>query len=907
MAGIFDSNGNLTSSALSNISSGVEPLPGGTDLGAGTNVSPLPSNINSLSDAVSVSSTASQPGSPGIFTTTSSNSGSTSTYNFSLDDGTNTAASSALLNSTNLNSQNLPGSLFGVDAGLGQLKVADLTNQSSSQQSSVSANILGNYSTYTYRFTLMMVTPEAYNTIIQNPSAFVPQNVLIASAGLYGNNTFTRNAAFQDDFYFENVEIDTVIGLNSETRGTNAISMKFEVIEPYGCSLLNRLMDATAGLNGYNYLSIPYVFQIDFVGYDNNGNPINPIPGTTKIIPVQLIHMTFNFNEKGTVYKFEAIPINHSSFTETSITIPANFEISATTVKDFFNSVSTQFSGASTQRQETTATATAKQIQSTFGSTNSNQILSTLNVQSTNAGSGTDSTSKTFTVNGISDAYNRWNNYLVDNNSIQVADQIAFSFDSDIAAATITLDETTDIKHTQMLDSKEHQSNSYKVDGAKSSINQSSYTIDYKTNAFRINAGTSIVDLINNILRNSSFVTKQLVDPTASPSNNQNQNTSTTNNNTPYYHWKIVPEVTMLGYDKTRNKYARKITFHITKYKMYNVVYPFAPKGIAANYVKDYQYLFTGQNIDILDLDINFESLYYTAVTAFPSQIQDTSSQAVTDTNQPLVKDKMLPPQGIVNPPSFQPVSSIMSAIAPGHADKDNKTTMAADLMSNLMSKTTDMISVNMTIIGDPDFIKQDDIFFISNKSTLNGSVPMDSGEVVVRLLFKSGGDYDSSTGQLSTATYQANNIVFNGLYKILQVVSNFSDGVFTQKLTMIRYTNQPAYDYKSPSSNNTINSERSSTGYDTPTGTNSTEIGSSVLAGASAASGAISSPTNLVANAVDQLPNLPTPINQGQFTNDFTGPTLDAIESGNGGLGTQPNQLNILVIQNPGNASPGQ
>lgn len=895
MAGLFSNNGNLTPAALTNINTGGVGLPGTPDTGAGTNLSPIPSNLNASSDAVSVSSSASQPGSPGIFTTTPSNSSSASTYNFSTNDGTNTAASSALLNSTTLSNSNLPGSLVGVDAGLGQANISNLSSSNSSSaqtsQTALRPNLLGNYSTYTYRFTLMMLTPDLYNSFIANPSSYVPQNVLIASAGIYGNTTFTRNAAFQDDFYFENVEIDTVIGLNSETRGTNAINMKFEVIEPYGCSLLNRLMDATAGLNGFNYLTIPYVFQIDFVGYDNNGNPVNPIPGTTKVIPIQLIAMTFNFNEKGTVYKFEAVPVNHIAFTETAVSIPANFEISATTVRDFFNSVSTQFNQAPTQRQETNATQTAKTLQAQSGSTNSAQVQSTLNTQSSIAGANTDSTSKNFTVNGMSDAMNKWNNYLLANKSIQISDQIAFSFDNDIASAKVYVTGRTDIKNTQMLDAKEHQSNKYKMDAAKSSINQSNYTIDYTTNSFRINAGTSMIDLINNILRNCSFITNQLVDPTASPATNQNQSTSTNNTNIPYYHWRIVPEVTLLGYDKTRNKYAKKITYHVSKYKIYNVVYPFAPKGIATSYVKDYQYLFTGQNIDIIDLDINFEALYYTAVTAFPSQLQDTSSQSQTDANQPLVQNKMIPPQGIVNPPSFQPVSSIMSAISPGHADKDNKTTMAADLMSNLMSKSADMISINMSIIGDPDFIKQDDIFFVSSTgSSLNGSLPMDAGEVYTRVLFKSGGDYDVNTGLLSTTTYQANNVVFNGLYKVLQVVSNFTDGLFTQKLSMVRLTNQPTYDYKSPGNSNTTSAERSPTGFSLPSNTTMTDINSSSLGG-----GLISSNSSLVQNATDSLPGIGSLQNPNQFATSFVAnPTQPIVENGNS---VQPSPvLNVLV-----------
>lgn len=875
-------------------------LPGqGPDLGAGLNKPPFPANINNPADTVNTSSTAGQPGDPGIFTAVSQS----SAYNFTTPDGTtNTAASSALLNSATLaNSNTLPGSLFGVDAGLGQLGISDISaNGQSSSNTSVKPNTLDSYPTYTYRFTLMMVPPGTYNSTVANPSTFVPSNVLIASAGTFGNTTFTRNSLFNDDFYFENVEVDTVIGLNAETRGSNAISMKFDIIEPYGCTLINRLMDVTAQMSGYNYISMPYIFQIDFVGYDANGHPVNPIPGTTKVIPIQLVGMKINYNEKGTTYKVEAIPVNHTAYNDTQVLIPANFEIAATTINDFFNATAAQATTTSANRQESNAVAAAQRIQQLQGATTDNQIQALLNAQSQTPGPTTDASSQTMSVTGVKDALNQWNDNLVKNKSMQVKDEYAFVFDPEIAAAKLTIPNRTDIKNVQFLKSQDEKDN--KLKGAQSSQNQGSYTVDYTTNTFRINAGTSIIDLINNIIRNSDYTTKQLTDPTTDAQTSQTPSTSTTNQNSPYYHWRITTEVQILDYDKTRNKYARKITYHIKKYTMYNVRYPYAPQGKASKFVKDYQYLFTGENTSVIDLDMTFEGLFYTAVTAFPAQGQSTSSQSQTDNNNPQVQSKLIPEQGNITPSSFQPVSGIMSAISPGYAFKDTLTTMAADLHANLLSKAqSDMLTVNMTIIGDPDFIKQDDILYIGNNiNNVQGSIPMDTGEVDVRVIFKTAGDYDMNTGLLSKTTYQATNNVFNGLYRVLQVTSMFTSGQFTQKLSMVRLPNQAApYNYTSKGSSTTAtNSERSSTGFTYPTGTNITDISSSVLAGVSAGNGAISSPINLVANATDQISEVqqfkPT---GGAYVDDFTGAVLNSLESGSSGNGTQPNPtLNILV-----------
>jgi hypothetical protein len=866
---------------------GGTALPGqGPDLGAGLNNPPLPQQLTNNSDTVNTSNVSGQSGSPGIFTTTTQQ----SQYNFTDPSTTNTSASSALLNSTNINSLgSLPGSLFGIDAGLGQYGITDISKSGqSSSNVAPKPNILDSYPTYTYRFALMMVPPGTYNDTIDNPSSFVPSNVLIASAGLFGNNTFTRNALFNDDFYFENVEIETIIGLNSETRGSNAISLKFEILEPYGCTLLNRLIDATAGISGSNYLSMPYIMQIDFVGYDNNGSPVNPIPGTTKVIPFQLIAMKIKYSERGTVYSVEGIPVNHSSYSDTQVRIPANFEISATKVNDFFNAIAQQ-TNTSTNRQESVATSQAQRVQQLQGATTDNQIQAYVNAQNSSAAANTDISSQSTIVTGVKDALNTWHANLVNNNNQMVKDEYEFIFDPDIAKATLTIPKRTDPKNTQFLSDTDRKD--YKVKGAQSSQNQGAYTLDYNTNTFRINAGTSIIDLINNVLRNSSYMTTQITDSNAGNQASQVPGSATQNKNVPYQHWRITTEVKLLDYDKVRNTYAKKITYHINKYTMYNIRYPFAPQGKATKYVKDYQWLFTGKNSNIIDLDLTFEGLFYTAVTAYPAQAQSTSMQSVTDNNTKQTENILIPPQGNVSPTRNQPVSGIMSAMAPGYAAKDTLTTLAADLHANLLSTSqSDMINVTMTIVGDPDFIKQDDILYIGDQVTnMSGSIPMDNGEVDVKITFNSAGDYDMNTGLLSKTTYQATNNVFTGLYRVMTVVSSFSGGQFTQKLSMIRLPNQTNDYTANKNTNSGTTSERSDSGYDTPTGTNSTQINANVLAGASVSNGIISSPNNLVADATDRIPIVNSYQAIGQFTNQFS--------SGSGGNGTQPNpDINILV-----------
>jgi hypothetical protein len=111
------------------------------------------------------------------------------------------------------------------------------------------------------------------------------------------------------------------------------------------------------------------------------------------------------------------------------------------------------------------------------------------------------------------------------------------------------------------------------------------------------------------------------------------------------------------------------------------------------------------------------------------------------------------------------------------------------------------MLNVKLNIIGDPDFIKQDDILFNpgstpadSSSQYLNGnsgSLTMDTGEIFCQLTFNTPVDIDEQTGLLrKNSKYYVSN--FSGTYKIITVESELRGGKFTQTLDLIRVQNLP-------------------------------------------------------------------------------------------------------------------
>ena len=64
-----------------------------------------------------------------------------------------------------------------------------------------------------------------------------------------------------------------------------------------------------------------------------------------------------------------------------------------------------------------------------------------------------------------------------------------------------------------------------------------------------------------------------------------------------------------------------------------------------------------------------------------------------------------------------------------------------------------------------------------------------DVAEPITNLTFKVPQDFDDKTGVYEMSSAQR--AVFSGLYKVTQVRHNFTDGQFTQDLTMVRFNNQ--------------------------------------------------------------------------------------------------------------------
>lgn len=642
-------------------------------------------------------------------------------------------------------------------------------------------NVLHAYPSYTYGISLHLLSAKEYNEVVKTQS-YIPKHVLIASAGRRDDigGTFPRSEFFNEDFYFTNLNMTTVIGMNAQSRATNAITVDFSINEPYGITLLNRIIDAAHKLEAANYIDMPYLLQIDFYGINDAGELIGIIPNQTKYIPIKLIKMDIKTSVTGAEYQISAVPFNHSAYDLSTISNPIDVSVTASSVQSFFEELVTDKKIVIDNMNER-AEEENRLSQSSLPVTQVDKVrsyTSAINAYHTNIGA-------THKTTGI--------------------DTYTFEFHKDILEAgsfSLTA-KNLDIRNTSMAN--EVTAPTTRQSNAGVNIKLSNFSPDAQT--FAINAGTSIDMVLNYVMKSSNFIQFQLKSP-EDANNNVSDFSKARKNDQPLQWYKIIPQITLGAYDQVHGTWARTIHYKVIPYIIYNVKTDEAPQGVTETPLKAYNYYHTGNNADILDLAIDFNFMYYTAITSY----RNNASKATSVVDDGL--SCLAYPISSSDPSVATPLRKkfVVTNVA---ADSGGGVITAADVTARdteqalLPNAGADMLNVKLKIIGDPLFIKQDDIFYAplmtrkgiqvdgdkDDRLTANGSIITDTGEVYVQILFRSPSDIDDITGMMKyDPKYQES--VFSGMYRVLTVANSFAGGQFTQTLDLVRLPRQSKHDY---------------------------------------------------------------------------------------------------------------
>lgn len=305
----------------------------------------------------------------------------------------------------------------------------------------------------------------------------------------------------------------------------------------------------------------------------------------------------------------------------------------------------------------------------------------------------------------------------------------------------------------------------------------------------RFQAGTPIVQIIDQILRNSTYITDQAkvsIDETTGKTNPQ----APAGNNVTWF--KISVQTIPIDFDEKRQDFAYKIKYLITPYALNNMVSQYFPDGEFKGLHKTYDYWFTGHNTQVLNFEQQFNKLWVQTIT--DPNINASTAQAV---NQREIWSRV-----------YQAASEQSSQGAEG------KTNEVGANAADYLYSVGDQGNVKLKIVGDPAWLQQGEISTASDPKNFtftpfcaDGTINFDASQVCFSVNWKRPADYDLNTGIMDVNNRNQNSgtaqtsIDESVTYRATVVRSYFSRGKFEQDLEGILFLAPPPVAGKNASS----------------------------------------------------------------------------------------------------------
>lgn len=187
-------------------------------------------------------------------------------------------------------------------------------------------NPLNTWANYTYHIRFSLTSDQtAYTISTSNPRLDNLPKTVIAESGVTAG------------FNITSFEIDCMVGPNHLSLNTQNIGWRMTIVEPYGLSLMDKILSAAVTQPVVNYLKAPYFIDVWFNGYDEDGNIQDPNQ-YYKLYRVAIQNMNAKVTEAGTTYEITGIFDNGIGYSNLRAVPYGTIEIAATTLGEFFTS-----------------------------------------------------------------------------------------------------------------------------------------------------------------------------------------------------------------------------------------------------------------------------------------------------------------------------------------------------------------------------------------------------------------------------------------------------------------------------------------------------------------------------------------------------------------------------------------
>lgn len=691
-------------------------------------------------------------------------------------------------------------------------------------------NPLENFASYSPLWTMAVLTPQQFNNpllyrnanglefgkqsfdvktkFVDDDGGFegertttLQSGIIFSSAGRdfvnsKGESSRVATAFGTPEYFINNFEMTSVIAANTKTGNQNAIAFTFNILEPYSMGLLLQTLQVAAIKAGYvNYLDSPFMLKLDLVGYGEDGKLIKTIK--PKFFIIKLKKVTFNVDETGSNYTVEAYPFNHQGYSDTVDTAWTDINIQATT--DASNDSSLGEEERGTVRD---VLATGQKSLVKLLNDNEQQLVnegkykvkdiyeiqfpelsSDFISNESSDNEGTDE-GATFTPGGPpgrsvggSKKLNTTNKNI-GNNSIAKSD---FGFDVG-EGGNFPFKDEKDV-----------------IDEETGRVKRGIMQIDEKARSFHFMQKQKLTDIITQVILNSTYAKKAT------------QEATTTDG---FINWfKIDVQVEFLEYDDLIGDFAKKYTYRVVPFKVHSSVFgnPNAvPPGFSElerKIVKRYDYIYTGQNVDVLNFEIKIDYLFYSganpATETKTKNEQNMDNKGVKEQTAKEVKttegEEKKAQTANLGKSKIKKDPSMFSLMKGGSGSTSVEQKVAENFQEAFINVTSaDLVKVDLEIVGDTFWLVDSGLsnYFAkesptSSQLTEDGTMNYEGSDIYIYISFRTPADINTKRG-LVEFSYKEKESPFSGIYRVYKCISKFEDGKFIQTLQCVRMQAQP-------------------------------------------------------------------------------------------------------------------
>ena len=750
----------------------------------------------------------------------------------------------------------------------------------------IKKNPLHQFASYNYIFELSCLTFDEIAKPDETYRASSPQNVIFRSGGGAENKVTT---IYEDaigaklEYYVDDVSVESLVVPNSKTRTTNATHIEFTVYEPYSMGLFLQTLQLAAVNSGHvgNYIKAPFNLSVQFVGYDDDGDPLVVDDGRNlqRHFPLYITNVEFNVTAGGCTYRVEGIPWNEQAVLDTVNEAKTDISIAGSTIVEVLQSgersLATVINGRFEELRKANLAKEAdelvisfpEEIASGYGNPNAED-------DDTDQGATTSGGSKKgggifgkivagavggiiggalsgnrnigeaalggaigglglgggaggllgglaggSSIGGLLTAFKNGDvNALFQGISGFLGAQAPQNFEAFVSMITGQVFTRSNIGDS--LTSRAQDPDSLNpvgrggfirgfndggtppfaetgliYDKNSKTFTRAKNTVSDDTRVWQFPSGSKITRMIEKVILDSNWA-QEILDRAPDEDG--------------MLDWFRIECETYLkpGLEVQNSGESAKVYhYKVIKYQVHSSTLqnpkqaPTSYSALFNNAVKEYNYIYTGENKDIIDFDIQLNSSYFVANLADAGQSNierqynnaDNITAADSDTLTETESDGVISATGST---TTADVTSTSSAGGGGSGLDGNKRRIAQLFHDSIINSSVDLIQLELEILGDPYFIFDSGMgnytsFATSQNETSEGSIEVQRSQCHIIVNFRTPIDYNEETGGMHYPEDTVPVAAFSGLYMVTTLVNSFSGGRFQQRLTLTRKRNQ--------------------------------------------------------------------------------------------------------------------